>query len=438
MKKLPELKSYIVPFDYSGLIGQKVYHFKKFVVVNDFPSLKPIPKIVYTRIVNAFEQLSPSEPQHSRIICDLINPNNYLIDHGNRFLELFFKHVLNDSQFEYNESDEWEVTAERERYDIRIRSKDNGKIIIIENKSNWANDQPNQLYRYWYEGIYKEQKNMDKKYAKMLYLSPSEFKKYDKQSITKPDKFEKSLDDQLDEKIIKTVFFSKEILNWLDECMKIVDNDDNLYYYLLQYKDFWGNIMANEIVKQVEEYFSAKEQWDTFLELSNQRNVLIASWYLTLRDALNKCFLTESVDEAWGFVTWGGNDYSWFLNKYGNDYIRIWLIRESLHLWINPSKIDLKEANRLLKTPEYSKILAAFERQQDPHLDDEHPHKMIERGNFYFGDIDDGQIGGEKFAWYAHYRTDKVVEQILKKINRFRESKITGLIEELIERTKKS
>jgi hypothetical protein len=447
IKRLPVPNSPVVPFNYKGLINFKVYHFRKLAAADKPIHIKPFPAIVYQRIINAFKQLSPSEPQHSRILCDLLSPDNPMTDYGKQFLELFFKYVLDDNQFTYSGDDNWEVTAGLEDYDIRIRNKDNSKIIIIENKSNWAGDQPNQLYRYWYRGIYTVQKNLDKKYAKILYLSPSEYKKYDRQSITGPDYIReledngtiKNLPKQLDESIIKTVFFNKEILIWLDECIKAVYKKDNLYYYLLQYKDFWGNIMANEIVRQVEEYFSEKEQWDAFFALSNQRPVLIASWYLTLRDALTKCFLVENVDDSWGFLTWGSNnwEYSWFLNEYGNDYIRIWLQQQSLHLWINPARIDLPKAAGLLKTSRYSKILAAFDRQQESHLEeDRNPFKMSEKGNFYFNDIDDGRIGWEKFAWYAHYRTNNVVGQILKKINKFREKETTGLIKKLIEETK--
>jgi hypothetical protein len=447
INRLPRIKSAIIPFNYKGLILIDVYPLKKFVVARKSFSLQPLPKIEYQQIMNSFKQLSPSETQHSCILCDLINPHNPVNDHGKLFLELFFKYVLNDRQFECDEDDDWEVTAEQERYDIRIRNRNNSKIIIIENKSNWAVDQPNQLYRYWYYGMHLLQRDMDIKYAKILYLSPSEFKKYEKQSITKPDYFKDieneapdcQLIDQLDETMIKVVFFNQEIVTWLDKCMEALEERDNMFYYLFQYKDFWENTMANTIVKQVETYFSDKEQWDNFLEMHNNIGEILSQWYLTLKNALNQCFLTESIDDAWGFITQGryNTEYIWFLNEYGSDRIRIWQVQQNFHLWISSAYIDLPKATALLKTNKYSKILAAFERKDDPHLEEpQNPYKMIEYGNFTFGDIDDGQISAEKFAWYAHYKTDIVVEQILRKINRFRESGVTALIKELIEETK--
>jgi hypothetical protein len=448
INRLPKIKSTIILFNYRGLIPIDVYPLKKSDVTSKSFNLQPLPKIEYKQFLNSFRQLSPSETQHSCILCDLINPHNPANDHGKLFLELFFKYVLNDRQFEYGENDDWEVTAEQERYDIRIRNRNNSKIIIIENKSNLAFDQPNQLYRYWYYGIHLLQKDMDKKYAKILYLSPSEFKKYEKQSITKPDYFkdiqnedpDSQLADRLDEAIIKIVYFNQEILTWLDKCIEALEEKDNLFYYLLQYKDFWENTMTNTIVKQVETFFSDKEQWDTFLELHYNIGEISSQWYLTLKNALTQRFLTESIDNAWGFISWGryNTEYLWFLNEYRSDCFCIWQVQQSIQLWISPDNIDLPKATALLKTNKYSKILAAFERMDEPHLEEpQYPYKMVERGNFTFGDIDDGHISPDKFAWYAHYKTDIVVEQILRKVNRFRENGVTTLIKELIEETKK-
>jgi hypothetical protein len=410
--------------------------------------LDDLPKIEtpeYTRMINVFKQLRLSETEHSRIICDLINPNNHLIDYGKQFLELFFKYVLHDDEFKYNEKDQWEVVAEEGRYDIWIRSKDNSKIIIIENKANGANDQPNQLYRYWYHGIHWLQKDMDdkNKYGKILYLSPSKFKIYDKQSITKPDYIkERELYNQLDEEIIQPVFFNKEILLWLEECMKIVENKDSLYYYLLQYRDFWRSSMHDkEIVNLLDKYFEGKEKGmlDNFCELSNQKAALIDSWYLHFGAALKERFQDEKnehVYEAWEFEGWN-YDWHWSLKDYGRDCIRINIDSHDFELWINPEKIDSQKANRLLLDHKYCKILEAFDKPQGMNLtDSQAPIKIVEKDIFSLNDIDNRPISPE-FAWYARYRTKEVVEQILRKINRFRNPEITTLLKELIEETRK-
>jgi hypothetical protein len=409
--------------------------------------LDDLPKIEtpeYTRMINVFKQLRPTETQHSRIICDLINPNNHLIDYSKQFLELFFECVLGDRQLFFKKdgkSDQWDVAAEEGKYDIWIHNKDYSKIIIIENKANGANDQPNQLYRYWYHGMYLLQKDKDigEKYGKILYLSPSKFKMYDKQSITKPDYIkERELDNQLDEEIIQPVFFNEEILAWLEKCIGVVDNKDSLYYYLLQYRDFWRSSMHDkEIVNLLDKYFEGKEKGmlDNFCELSNQKDALITSWYLHFGAALKKRFQAEK-NEAWEFEGWN-YDWHWFLKDYGRDCIRINIDSHDFELWINPEKIDSQKANRLLLDYKYCKILEAFDKPQGMNLtDSQAPIKIVEKNIFSLNDIDNRPINSE-FAWYARYRTEVVVKQILERVNRFRDSEITTLLKELIEETRK-
>jgi hypothetical protein len=107
------------------------------------------PKIKIITNINIFKQCSPIvEKQHSNILGTLLNPNGSH-GYGTTFLALFFETVLEDTAF-FTDSDKWNITIEKGgHYDVRIRNQNNRKIIIIENKSNWAQDQQNQLYRYW-------------------------------------------------------------------------------------------------------------------------------------------------------------------------------------------------------------------------------------------------------------------------------------------------
>jgi len=201
-----------------------------------------IPKIKIIQKLNMFEQIKITEPEHSKIIGNLLNPNG---THGSNdlFLNNFFKIFI--QEIIYNRDDYWNVTVEKERYDIRIRSKDNSKIIIIENKSNNAEDKPNQLYRYWYNGIYIAQLNRQLNnlecFSKVIYLSPSDYKQPEKQSLTCPDYLikNKALPIEIPSESIKTYFFDNQIITWLDLCLEHIDCKSNLYYYLSQYRDFW-------------------------------------------------------------------------------------------------------------------------------------------------------------------------------------------------------
>jgi hypothetical protein len=187
--------------------------------------------------INIFAQTKPSETQHSKILCEILNPKG---KHGldNKLLEIFFRTVLPEIPF--NDKETWIVTSEVERYDVMIRNMDNSIIIIIENKSNNAGDQPNQLYRYWYNGIYKKQSKLkiENCYAKIIYISPSYNKNPDEQTLLSS----KSYGDHVlsvPENIVKTIFFHDEIDKWLEECINGIEFKSDNYYYLKQYKDFW-------------------------------------------------------------------------------------------------------------------------------------------------------------------------------------------------------
>lgn len=169
-------------------------HIKKYSPLLPTLQLTSFPKITKPSELNFFKKIQITEPQHSCILGDLLNP---IGSHhqGDLFLKLFFE-VLD---IEYSKNDLWFVTVEKERFDIRIASKNFKKIIIIENKSNWADDQPNQLYRYWYYGIYLPQKRYKSNecFSKILYLSPSDFKSPSEQTMLRPNDFENYLPKRL-------------------------------------------------------------------------------------------------------------------------------------------------------------------------------------------------------------------------------------------------
>jgi hypothetical protein len=150
--------------------------------------------------------------------------------------------VLKDHEFKYDEREKWIITIEKKRFDVRIRNRNNSKIIIVENKSDDAADGPNQLYRYWYDGIFKPQSILPQsiqKYGKIIYLSPGNWKKPDTQTLTRPDNFEDTLPEIIPEGIMKIVFYSDEIAIWLSACMDCIDKYTEMYYCLKQYKDYW-------------------------------------------------------------------------------------------------------------------------------------------------------------------------------------------------------
>ena len=97
--------------------------------------------------------------------------------------------------------------------------------VIIENKSNWARDQPNQLYRYWYENIHKREEDCCTDYYskhpeyKIVYLVPDEVKHISANSILRPVDYTEYLPEELPMEL-KVLTFHEDIPKWLGECMK--------------------------------------------------------------------------------------------------------------------------------------------------------------------------------------------------------------------------
>jgi hypothetical protein len=223
-------------------IKSKVYYHGILTQDNYYRNLY-FPKIIIRNGLNVLKQLEPSEPQHSLILGSIINPSSEH-GYGDVFLKEFFDIVINDKNFNCDGNEKWFVNIERERFDISIRNNNKTKIIIMENKSNGAVDQQNQLYRYWIDGIYKPQFRFSRynipHWAKILYLSPSFKKGYSEQTITRPLNWDKNLPQSIPKSIIKTVYFREELSNWLKKCLELVENTSDMYFYLKQYKDFWG------------------------------------------------------------------------------------------------------------------------------------------------------------------------------------------------------
>jgi hypothetical protein len=200
--------------------------------------------------------------------------------------------------------------------------------------------------------------------------------------------------------------------------------------------------MAGEIAKQVEELFSDKDQWDSFLELSAQINSIKSSWWQEFREKMNKCFVIDNPVGGWMFLPMGIYDYRWYLKDSGEKSLclwnREWYGNYSLALWADRNLYDIEKISKLLQEQKYLPIVSAFERQ-DEIFDSNSEIKLFEHGNYHFGDPMDGHLKIDNVVWYAHYKSDELVSQILKKIDRFRKDKeITSLLSDINRETKKS
>jgi hypothetical protein len=400
------------------------------------------PKLFNKGNLNILKQLQPSEVQHSLILGTLLNPNGKH-GYGDLFLEEFFNIVIDDNNFAYR-NEKWLVTVEKGRFDISIRNKNNTKIIIIENKSNWAEDQPNQLYRYWLRGIYHPQYRLNKHgkpcFSKIIYLSPSFEKQYREQSISRPENSDLP-EEKVPEGIIKTVFYREEILNWLEKCLTLVEKSDDVYCYIKQYKDYWRYPMENTIVNQVEEMFCDNEQFTSFLELKTKWDLIKNSWWQSFKVFANKYF-SENPVEGWEYASSGNCDFRWYCEEFTEKSLCIrfcdWVEQYSLILWADSAHCDTVKISKLLEEAKYLPIISAFERI-DKIPEENHNVKIIERGNYHFGHSMDGYFDMDSLAWYAHYKQEEFLSQILEKLNRFtKDNEVVSLLKEINLTTKKN
>jgi hypothetical protein len=206
--------------------------------------------------------------------------------------------------------------------------------------------------------------------------------------------------------------------------------------------------MSSNIIGQVKECFSDKQQWDTFCLLADRKEEIRKGWLLKLKPALNQCFSAEKLVEGWEFYS-GDNDYCWYLKEFGPSSLRIALgIGDDINgiegnttdfaLYANPDIVKMKTVYQLLHEKKYSLILEAFERKDWLLEDGSWGYVAIEKGNWEFGDKNDGSLDLDQIAWYANYKTDLFVQQIDRKVSAFmKNNAVTQLLYEINEKAKK-
>ncbi len=181
-----------------------------------------------------------SEPTHSKILAFILSSDS-MHGQGNLFLKLFLRRIGVD----VTTNEEWVVTAEKGRVDVMLkRHFPHPSVVIIENKSNWANDQPNQLYRYWAQNIHRCEEDCYPGFYenhtdyKIVYLIPTAGKIPSDNSTEKPIDYPINLPNRIPmEPVIMA--FDKELLDWLDECIAHLPSENSPLINLLnQYKEY--------------------------------------------------------------------------------------------------------------------------------------------------------------------------------------------------------
>ena len=136
---------------------------------------------------NPLALVSLKETIHSRILGALLDPRGSH-GQGTLILNCLLKHI----GIPEPEIGEWSLTVEAGRVDMMLERERPRSVILIENKSNGAVDQPNQLYRYWYQQIFRRIPWLDyRDQAKcrcfrVLYLSSDGKQQPEPQSLERP------------------------------------------------------------------------------------------------------------------------------------------------------------------------------------------------------------------------------------------------------------
>lgn len=233
---------------------------------------------------------------HSRMIESLLNihAKHY---QGSLFLDLFLKAIGFHEFFSLQDES---IITRKEHQDIDIYITDNSRHIIIENKIN-AKDQKKQIKRY-IENIKKSHPETTPDDVLVIYLScyskdPTEY------SLGT---FKISQEKILDEKenaiaIYKNITYEKEILTWLIDCQKEVQNITNLNQALKQYiqvvkqitQQFKGDIMnlKDFFLSDINKYKNANEVSMQLPEIKKENCIYF------LKNTRN--FLNEKLDDSW-------------------------------------------------------------------------------------------------------------------------------------------
>ena len=188
-----------------------------------------------------------NENGHSLFLKRLLNPNG---QHrlGNFFLERFVTDILN---IPFDKTQNWSVEKEKQagkgRVDLHVYSKEFN--IVIENKID-AKDKDAQLYSYWRNKIYGENKSYNEEcYNKswergiLVYLTP-EGKKPSENSRQKPHRDSKGKYNgfpiELPKDKMKCISYKKDIRDWLCNCLYKIDKNEHprLHSALEQYVEW--------------------------------------------------------------------------------------------------------------------------------------------------------------------------------------------------------
>ena len=256
---------------------------------------------------------------HSKIIYNLLSQNWGKKD-KETFLTLFLKEIGIEDENIYDKN--WEVTREKAfdldtikgRLDFEIKSKD--YIYIIEMKID-AGDQPEQLIRYQ-----KFAKEQHKKY-KIFYLT-LDGHNASKKSIGEEENLEEN------EKVeYINISFQGEILNWLENCLKLVEGKENKSACISQYIASINKILGEKDTKIKDNILKSTEDIKTAITIYEKLNDKLQKVLKNFFEELNKKLKNKLKDITSKPIyneSYIKDYYNYTLDKIPQDYPGLYIV----------------------------------------------------------------------------------------------------------------
>jgi hypothetical protein len=181
------------------------------------------------------------ETTHSRILGEFLNPRG---SHGQNglFLECLLLHL----RIPVKERETWRIMVEEGRVDVMLIREEPRSVIIIENKSNDAGDQPNQLYRYWHQQVYLWDRDLNyqdsdvRQRFRVIYLPIDESKRPAPHSLQRPAGWELINPEPVIPLPCETIAFSELVTLFHQMARPLIPaTNTRLLAFLDFYYDFW-------------------------------------------------------------------------------------------------------------------------------------------------------------------------------------------------------